>query len=162
MIEAVPARFRTEETFFISYSRTDLAAARQLFAGLQDIGADVAWFDKSELKPGDDWEQKIRNAVNGCFLFLPLISANTETREEGFFREEWTLASERARRIQGRTFIVPVVVNQDYDGNASRFQLVPERFLTTHFGHAPEGALSDELRNELTRLIRERRSQRPS
>src|SRR5215813_2240167 len=114
--EAIPARPRTEETFFISYSRTDLAAARQLFAGLQDIGADVAWFDKSELKPGDDWEQKIRNAVNGCFLFLPLISANTETREEGFFREEWTLASERARRIQGRKFIVPVVVDRDYDG----------------------------------------------
>ena len=96
MTEAVPTRPRTDDTIFISYSRTDLAAARQLFAGLQDIGADVAWFDKSELKPGDDWEQKIRNAINGCYLFLPLVSANTETREEGFFREEWTLASERS------------------------------------------------------------------
>jgi len=162
MGEAIPARLRTEDTFFISYSRTDLAAARQLFDGLRDIGADVAWFDKSELKPGDDWEQKIRSTVNGCYLFLPLVSANTETREEGFFREEWTLASERARRIQGRKFIVPVVVDRDYDGNASRFQLVPEGFLTTHFGHAPDGALSDELRTELTRLIRERRSQRPA
>jgi hypothetical protein len=162
MIEADPVRPRTEDTFFISYSRTDLAAARQLFDGLQGIGADVAWFDKSKLKPGDDWEQKIRNAINGCYLFLPLISANTETRKEGFFREEWTLASERVRRIEGRKFIVPVVVDRDYDGNASRFQLVPERFLTTHFGHAPEGNLSDELRSELTRLIRERRSQRPA
>ena len=162
MTAAVPARSRTDETFFISYSRTDLAAARQLFAGLQEIGADVAWFDKSELKPGDDWEQKIRNAVNGCYLFLPLVSANTETREEGFFREEWTLASERARRIQGRKFIIPVVADRDYDGNAGRFQLVPESFLGTHFGHAPEGSLSDDLRNELTRLIRERRGQKPA
>jgi hypothetical protein len=32
----------------------------------------------------------LRNAINGCYLFLPLVSANTETREEGFFREEWT------------------------------------------------------------------------
>jgi len=162
MAEAVPMRPRADETFFISYSRTDLAAARRLCAGLQEIGADVAWFDKSELKPGDDWEQKIRNAINGCYLFLPLVSAGTETRPEDFFREEWTLASERIRRIQGRKFIVPVVVDRDYDGNASRFQLVPESFLTTHFGHAPEGDLSDDLRNELTRLIRERRGQRPA
>ena len=116
---------RTDETFFISYSRTDLAAARQLSADLQKIGADVAWFDKSELKPGDDWEQKIRNAINGCYLFLPLVSTNTETRDEGFFREEWTLASERARRIQGRKFIIPIVVDRDYEGNPRRFHLVP-------------------------------------
>jgi hypothetical protein len=162
LTETTPARPRTEETFFISYSRTDLAAARQLFAGLQKIGADVAWFDKSDLKPGDDWAQKIRNAINGCYLFLPLVSANTETREEGFFREEWTLASERSRRIQGRKFIIPVVVDRDYDGNAGRFQLVPESFLGSHFGHAPEGGLSDDLLNELTGLIRERRSPRPA
>jgi hypothetical protein len=37
---------------------------------------------------------------------------------------------------------------------------VPESFLGTHFGHAPEGSLSDDLLNEITRLIRERRSQR--
>jgi len=158
--EAVTARAGTHDTFFISYSRTDLAAARRLFAGLQEIGADVAWFDKGELKPGDDWEQKIRNAINGCHLFLPLVSADTETREEGFFREEWTLASERSRRIQGRKFIVPVVVDREYDGNAGRFQLVPESFSRAHFGHAPEGGWTDDLLNELTRLIRDRRSQK--
>jgi len=160
--EAAPASPRTDGAIFVSYSRTDLAAARQLFAGLQDIGADVAWFDKSELKPGDDWDRKIRNAINGCYLFLPLVSANTETREEGFFREEWTLAGERVRRIQGRKFIIPVVVDRDYDGNAGRYALVPESFPRTHFGHAPDGGLSDDLRTELTRLIREQRSGRPA
>ena len=154
------ARPRTDDTIFISYSRTDLAAARRLSAGLQDIGADVVWFDKRELKPGDDWEQKIRNAINGCYLFLPLVSANTETREEGFFRKEWDLANERVRGIQGREFIIPIVVDRDYDGNAGRFQRVPENFLRTHFGHAPEGELSDKLLDALRRLIRERRSQR--
>jgi hypothetical protein len=161
-IAAVPARPQSADTFFISYSRTDLAAARRLFSALQEIGAEVAWFDKSELKPGDDWNQQIRNAINGCYLFLPLVSANTETREEGFFREEWALASERTRRIQGRKFIVPVVLDRDYDGNAARYRLVPERFLGMHFGHAPEGDLSDELKKELTQLIRDRRSQKPA
>ncbi len=160
--QAGVARSRTSDIFFISYSRTDLAAARRLFEGLQEIGADVAWFDKSDLKPGDPWEQAIRNAINGCYLFLPLVSANTEAREEGFFREEWTLASERARRIQGRKFIVPVVVDRDYDDNAGRFRLVPESFLANHFGHAPEGDMSKELEDELTALIRKRRDQRPA
>lgn len=159
---AIPALPRADDAIFVSYSRTDVAAARQLLAGLQEIGADVAWFDKSELKPGDDWERKIRNAINGCYLFLPLVSANTETREEGFFREEWTLASERARRIQGRKFIIPVVVDREYDGNAGGYQLVPESFPRTHFGHAPDGGLSEELLNELKKLIRERRSPRPA
>jgi hypothetical protein len=153
-------QIRSEETFFISYSRDDLSAARRLFADLQEIGADVAWFDKGELKPGDDWEEKIRKAVAGCYLFLPLVSATTEEREEGFFREEWTLASERVRRIQGRKFIIPVVVDRDYDGNAGSFRLVPDSFPRTHFGHAPEGSLSHDLRDELIRLIRERRTQR--
>ena len=89
-----------------------------------------------------------------------LVSDNTETREEGFFREEWTLASKRSRRIQGRKFIIPIVVDRDYDGNAGRFHLVPESFLSTHFGHAPQGALSNDLLKELRDLIRERRSQR--
>jgi hypothetical protein len=56
----------------------------------------------------------------------------------------------------------PVVVDRDYDGNADRYRLVPASFPRTHFGHAPEGGLSDELLNELRRLIRERRSQRPA
>lgn len=160
--EVAPAQPRADASIFVSYSRTDQAAARRLFAGLQEIGADVAWFDKSELKPGDDWERKIRCAINGCYLFLPLVSANTEIRDEGFFREEWTLAGERTRRIQGRKFIVPVVVDRDYDGNAGRYQMVPESFPRTHFGHAPDGSLSDELLNELTLLIRERRSRQPA
>jgi hypothetical protein len=160
MIDTVPARPRMGEAIFISYSRTDLAAARRLFAGLQEIGADVSWFDKSELKPGDDWEQKIKSAINGCHLFLPLVSANTEARTEGFFREEWTLANERSRRIQGHKFIIPIVVDRDYDDDAGRYQVVPESFLANHFGHAPEGSVSGDLRDELTKLIRERRSQR--
>jgi len=161
--QAAPAAARPalDDTIFLSYSRTtDLANARQLFADLQDIGADVAWFDKTDLHSGDDWEQSIRNAIGRCWLFLPLVSAGTEEREEGFFREEWTQAGERARRILGRKFIIPVVVDDTYDGNASTYRLVPESFPRKHFGHAPQGRMGDELRAELTRLIRERRSPR--
>ena len=89
-----------------------------------------------------------------------MISTNTESRDEGYFREEWTQASERIRKIQGRRFIVPVVVDSQYDGNAGRFARVPDGFPRIHFGHAPDGHLSDELRTTLVALIRERREQR--
>ena len=45
-------------TIFISYSSDDLGAAKSLFDDLQTIGGDVAWFDKSALKPGDNWERQ--------------------------------------------------------------------------------------------------------
>lgn len=153
-------RARMDETLFLSYSRDDLPAARRLFAELQEIGADIAWFDKSHLKPGDDWERQIKLAIDHCYLFLPVISTGTESRDEGFFREEWTLASERVRRIQGRPFIVPLVVDKDFDGDASRFSRVPDSFPRRQFGHAPEGALSTDVRSTLTQLIRDRRAQR--
>ena len=158
--EAVPGLPRSDDTIFVSYSRTDLAAARRLFAGLLDIGADVAWFDKSELKPGDDWERKSEMPSTAATCSFRSCPHTPRRARKVSSARNGRLASERARRIQGRKFIIPVVVDQDYDGNAGRYELVPESFPRTHFGHAPEGGLSDELLNELTRLIRERRSHR--
>jgi len=151
---------RVEDLIFVSYAHEDIAAARQLHAGLQEIGANVSWFDKSDLRSGDDWMHEIREAIRGCHLFLPLISETTEGRDEGFFREEWTLASERRRRIQGRKFVVPIVIDKDYNGCADDYRLVPDAFPAAQFGHAPGGELSLELKAELTRLIRERRLQK--
>lgn len=54
------------------------------------------WFDQSELRGGDAWDQKIRREVRDCALFIPLISANTAARAEGYFRLEWSLAEARS------------------------------------------------------------------
>jgi hypothetical protein len=139
---------------FISYSSDDIAAARQLYDQLQQIGGDVAWFDKSALKPGDDWNRQIVSAVQRCDLFLPLISTNTEHRTEGYFRLEWTEAAERSRRIQGRKFIFPIVTDPDYAGGMSRYALVPDAFKALQYSHAPGGQMSPDLRAEITANIR--------
>src|SRR5205085_1203622 len=110
---------------------------------------DVAWFDKSALKPGDNWDQHIRGAVQRCSLFLPLLSANTERRTEGYFRLEWSDAVERSRKIQGRKFIFPVVIDSDYAGAMGAYALVPEAFKTFQYSHAPGGRMTDEFKNEL-------------
>jgi TIR domain len=141
-------------TIFISYASEDVGAAKRLFADLQEIGGDVAWFDKSALKAGDDWHQHIRSALQRCSLFLPLLSASTERRTEGYFRLEWIEAAERSRRIQGRKFIFPIVIDPEYASDLSRYALVPEQFIARHYSHAPGGQMTDELKSELQEQLR--------
>jgi hypothetical protein len=141
-------------TIFISYSSDDLGAAKRLFTDLQEIGGDVAWFDKSALKPGDNWDQQLRSAVQRCSLFLPLLSSNTEQRTEGYFRLEWNEAAERSKKIQGKKFIFPIVIDADYAGAMGRYALVPEAFRAVQYCHAPGGQISDDLKNELREQLR--------
>jgi TIR domain len=141
-------------TIFISYSSDDIGAAKELFRGLQEIGGDVAWFDKTALKPGDDWDQQLRSAVQRCALFLPLLSGNTEQRTDGYFRLEWNEAAERSKRIQGRKFIFPIVIDPDYAGAMGRYALVPEAFKAVQYCHAPAGQISEELKGELREQLR--------
>jgi hypothetical protein len=37
----------------------------------------------------------IRRQIKSCKLFLPIISVNTQAREEVYFRREWNLAVSR-------------------------------------------------------------------
>jgi hypothetical protein len=139
---------------FLSYSSDDVGAAKQLFADLEQIGGDVAWFDKTELKPGDDWDERIKGAVQRCSLFLPLLSANTERRTEGYFRLEWNEAAERSRRIQGRKFIFPIVIDSDDAGAMGRYQLVPDQFRSFQYSHAPAGKMSKGLQDAIQEQLR--------
>jgi hypothetical protein len=126
------------------------------------MGGDVAWFDKSALKPGDNWDRHILGAIQKCSLFLPLISANTERRQEGYFRLEWDEAAERSKRIAGRKFIFPIVIDPEYGGDMSRYALLPERFKAIQYSHAPGGQMCDALRDEIKDQLRALRRARAS
>ena len=58
------------------------------------------------------------------------------------------------RSIPSRRFIVPVVVDDDYDGDPSQYQQMPDAFKTLHFGRAPAGEPDAELIAMLTEEIR--------
>jgi hypothetical protein len=76
---------------------------------LRAAGIEV-WFDQSELRGGDAWDQKIRREIHDCALFIPVISANTASRHEGYFRLEWDLADQRTHMLaRNRAFIVGCV-----------------------------------------------------
>jgi hypothetical protein len=76
---------------FISYASQDAVAATRICAALRQAGIEV-WFDQSELRGGDVWDQRIRREIRDCSLFVPVISANTASRREGYFRLEWAIA----------------------------------------------------------------------
>ncbi|MGH8276070.1 MAG: TIR domain-containing protein [Steroidobacteraceae bacterium] len=44
------------------------------------------WFDRSELRGGDAWDQNIRREIRDCALFIPIISEHSQKRPEGYFR----------------------------------------------------------------------------
>jgi hypothetical protein len=141
-------------TIFISYMREDADAARRLCDAIGRLGGDV-WFDERRVTAGTDWEQLVLNSIrHGVRLFVPVISANTEGEDEGYVFREWTEAAERSRAIIGRKFIVPVVIDSDYDGDASRYRRIPESFGRLHFGRAPGGDPDAGLIDMLTEQIR--------
>lgn len=136
---------------FLSYASQDLDAVRGLRDALDAAGIDV-WLDQRHLEGGDDFDQQIKRNIRTCSLFVPVISANTQARHEGYFRLEWNLAVERAKLIADTVpFILPIAIGPVSDREA----LVPERFLQVQWTRLPDGAATPEFVERMVRLIRD-------
>lgn len=134
---------------FLSYASQDAEAARRIADALRAAGIEV-WFDvEGGLETGDEWDAKIRRQIKECLLFIPVISAATQARDEGYFRIEWDLAAERARGIAGGVpFILPVVIDATREPDA----LVPDRFRSVQWTRAAGGELTAETRAKFAQL----------
>ena len=109
---------------FLSYASEDAGAVERICEALRDGGLEV-WFDSRELRGGDSWDRTIRSQIRSCRLFIPVISAHTEARSEGYFRREWKLAVDRTDDMAGDVaFLVPVVIDETAHATAR----VPPRF----------------------------------
>lgn len=134
---------------FLSYASEDRSAAQSLREALSTFGLDV-WYDESGLDGGDAWDQKIRRQIRECDFFMPLISAQTEARPEGYFRREWRLAVERTLDMaDDHTFLLPVVIDDTTQTGAR----VPERFLSVHWLRVPGGRPTPALEALCRRLV---------
>ncbi len=144
-------------SIFISYGRENLAAVERLCSAITSLGGDV-WFDRSELSAGDEWEKKILPQIQrDVRLFVPVISRLTAEKTEGYVFREWREAFERSKKIIGRRFIVPVVVDADYQGDLHRYESLTDSFPAfqqLHFGRAPGGDPDEDLRQTLVAEIR--------
>ena len=134
---------------FLSYASEDRLAAQTLREALSTFGLDV-WYDESGLDGGDAWDQKIRKQIRECDFFVPLISAQTEARPEGYFRREWRLAVERTFDMaDDHTFLLPVVIDDTTQTGAR----VPEKFLLVHWLRVPGGRPTPALEALCRRLV---------
>lgn len=112
------------QAIFLSYASQDADAARRICDALRAAGLEV-WFDQSELRGGDAWDASIKKQIKECTLFVPIVSANTNARAEGYFRLEWKLAVDRSHLMADNLpFLMPVSLGDVQEASA----LVPERF----------------------------------
>jgi len=149
-----PAREMPDNAIFISYARDDLPAVQRLKAAMDAAGL-VTWFDLDRLEGGDDYDRKIRANVARCSYFVPVVSASTQRRLEGYFRREWSYAVDRARNIaEGAVFILPVCIDDTSEADA----LVPDRFRALHMARLPGGEPGPEFLRRLQELSQGRRT----
>jgi TolB-like protein/Tfp pilus assembly protein PilF len=133
----------------LSYASGDAAAAERIATSLRAAGIEV-WFDQSELRGGDAWDQSIRKQIKTCALFIPIISKNTHDRDEGYFRLEWKLAVDRSHLMAtGRAFLLPVVIDDTRDDD----EQVPERFREVQWTRLPGGATPAAFVERVQRLL---------
>jgi TolB-like protein/tetratricopeptide (TPR) repeat protein len=134
---------------FLSYASQDSVAAKAIYEALTAAGFEV-WFDQSDLRGGDAWDQKIRRQIRECALFVPIISAHTQTRAEGYFRLEWHLAEQRTYLMaHDQLFLLPVVVDDTPDSTAR----VPERFRERQWTRLPGGVTPPEFAARVHNLL---------
>ena len=139
----------TSRAVFISYASEDAAAAQRICAALRATSIEV-WFDQSELRGGDAWDRQIRRQIHDCALFIAVISAHSDARNEGYFRREWRLAVERTHDLADDTpFLLPVVIDETQEASAR----VPESFREVQWTRLPAGQAPTAFVERVRRLL---------
>jgi adenylate cyclase len=139
----------SQQAVFLSYASEDADAAQRICASLRAAGIEV-WFDQSELRGGDAWDGAIRKQIKSCVLFMPIISANTRARVEGYFRLEWKLAVDRSHLMATeKAFLLPIVIDDTREGDA----LVPDRFREVQWTRLPAGETAPAFVARVVQLL---------
>jgi TolB-like protein/Tfp pilus assembly protein PilF len=139
----------TSHAIFMSYASQDAVAARKICEALRAAGIEV-FLDQSELRGGDVWDQKIRREIHDCALFVPVISVNTASRLEGYFRLEWKLAVDRSHLMAAeKPFLLPVVIDSTREADAH----VPDRFREVQWMRLPGGDTPTAFVERVRRLL---------
>ena len=137
------------KAIFLSYSSQDADTARRICGVLRAAGLEV-WFDQSELRGGDAWDASIRKQIKECALFVPIISASTDARPEGYFRLEWKLAVDRSHLMADlHPFFVPVILGNTPEPSAR----VPEKFRERQWTRLTDDASITAFAERVGKLI---------
>jgi hypothetical protein len=96
---------------FLCHAKEDRETVERLGDDLHQDGF-LTWFDKKDLLPGDDWEEKIKDAIERSdyvLVFLSRISCS----KVGYVQREMKYAlKQRELRPRGQRFIIPFLIEK--------------------------------------------------
>ena len=134
---------------FLSYASQDADAAWRICDALRAAGLEV-WFDQSELRGGDAWDVSIRKQIKECALFVPVVSATTDARSEGYFRLEWKLAVDRSHLMaDDQAFFFPVILGDTNEQSAR----VPDKFLERQWTRLGDETSDAAFANHIAKVV---------
>ena len=121
---------------------------------MRSAGLEV-WFDQSELRGGDAWDASIKKQIKECALFVPIISATTNSRSEGYFSLEWKLAVDRSHLMaDDQLFFMPVVTDDVAEPTAR----VPDAFRTRQWSRLIDDKSIAAFAEQIAKLVDPRAS----
>jgi hypothetical protein len=107
VVEAPHASTSTGPYAFLSYSSEDKIRVRNLCSRLVHDGVQC-WFDERDLRPGQDWNAEIYNAIRRSRWVVICLTHRSRTKA-GYVQRELHRALELAEeQPEGRAFIIPV------------------------------------------------------
>ena len=96
------------------------------------------------------WDNAIRAQIRSGALFVPIVSAHTRARVEGYFRLKWKLAVDRSHLMAAeKPFLVPVVIDDTRQDDAC----VPDKFREIQWTRLTDGETTSEFLARIRRLL---------
>jgi len=96
---------------FISYVRENSDIVDRLVSDLRAAGVKI-WLDRDDIKPGQFWEDAIREAIQNGAFFIACYSKELNARPETYMHGELRIAIDRLRNIpRNRVWFIPVLLN---------------------------------------------------
>jgi hypothetical protein len=96
---------------FLSYARENFEQVLSISRELNNNGI-ITWFDEDMLLPGDDWHNRIEQAIRDADYCLVFLSSQTMDNT-GYKNRELKLAIEQQSLLpEGKRFIIPVLLDE--------------------------------------------------